>query len=55
MNDLIHFFQTLNTISAEHNSTIIFPLPMDFLSSFMQNKSSASMMQPNPIEEKGLI
>ena len=28
-------FQTLNSISAEKNSTIIFPLPIDFLTHFM--------------------
>ena len=30
-------FQTLNSISAEKNSTIIFPLPIDLLSQFMNN------------------
>jgi len=41
----MHFFrtcffspvQTLNSISAEKNSTIIFPLPIDLLSQFMNN------------------
>lgn len=28
--------QTLSTISAEKNSTIIFPLPIDFLTQFMR-------------------
>ena len=28
----LRYLQTLNTISAEKNSTIIFPLPIDFLS-----------------------
>ena len=27
--------QTLNSISAEKNSTIIFPLPIDFISHFL--------------------
>ncbi|KAI6183750.1 hypothetical protein M3Y97_00522400 [Aphelenchoides bicaudatus] len=31
----LRYLQTLNTISAEHNSTIIFPLPMDVLTSFL--------------------
>lgn len=31
----LRYLQTLNTISAEHNSTIIFPLPMDLLGAFM--------------------
>ena len=29
-------FQTLNSISAEKNSTIIFPLPIDFISHFLK-------------------
>lgn len=32
--------QTLNTISAEKNSTIVFPLPIDMLTYFM--KASAA-------------
>lgn len=31
----LRYLQTLNTISAEKNSTIIFPLPIDLLSAFM--------------------
>ena len=31
-------FQTLNNISAEKNSTIIFPLPIDLITHFMKNK-----------------
>ncbi|KAH9378723.1 hypothetical protein HPB48_013017 [Haemaphysalis longicornis] len=30
----LRYLQTLNTISAEKNSTIIFPLPLDFFASF---------------------
>lgn len=30
------FLQTLNTISAEKNSTIVFPLPIDMLTYFMK-------------------
>lgn len=38
-----HFlFQTLNSISAEKNSTIIFPLPIDFLTHFMGKKGGGS-------------
>jgi hypothetical protein len=29
--------QTLNSISAEKNSTIIFPLPIDLLTNFMNS------------------
>jgi len=32
----LRYLQTLNTISAEKNSTIIFPMPMDFVSKFFQ-------------------
>lgn len=32
----LRYLQTLNTISAEKNSTIIFPMPMDFMSKFFQ-------------------
>ena len=31
----LRYLQTLTTISAEKNSTIIFPLPVDFLSQFL--------------------
>lgn len=31
----LRYLQTLNTISAEKNSTIVFPLPMDLLAPFM--------------------
>lgn len=32
----LRYLQTLNTISAEKNSTIIFPMPMDFMSKLFQ-------------------
>lgn len=32
----LRYLQTLNTIAAEKNSTIIFPLPMDVLGHFMK-------------------
>ncbi|XP_023336431.1 band 7 protein AGAP004871 [Eurytemora carolleeae] len=31
----LRYLQTLNTISAEKNSTIIFPVPMEFMQSFL--------------------
>ena len=31
----LRYLQTLNTISAEKNSTIIFPVPVDTLQRFM--------------------
>ena len=30
----LRYLQTLADISTEHNSTIIFPIPIDFMSSF---------------------
>ncbi|MED6245053.1 hypothetical protein ATANTOWER_030532 [Ataeniobius toweri] len=35
----LRYLQTLNTIAAEKNSTIIFPLPIDVISNFMRNYS----------------
>lgn len=32
----LRYLQTLNQIASEKNSTIVFPLPVDFLSSFMK-------------------
>lgn len=34
------FFQTLNTISAEKNSTIVFPLPIDLITYFIKSKEA---------------
>ncbi|KAK3769620.1 hypothetical protein RRG08_060734 [Elysia crispata] len=34
----LRYLQTLNSISAEKNSTIIFPLPIDMVASFMSGK-----------------
>lgn len=33
----LRYLQTLNTISAEKNSTIIFPMPIEFLNCAMQS------------------
>lgn len=33
----LRYLQTLNSISAEKNSTIIFPLPIDFISHFLKD------------------
>merc|ERR1719402_2148932 len=32
----LRYLQTLNSISAENNSTIVFPVPIDIISNFMQ-------------------
>lgn len=44
----LRYLQTLNTISAEKNSTIIFPLPIDFLACFMPDKKKRRAMDPDP-------
>jgi len=44
----LRYLQTLNSISAEHNSTIIFPVPIDIVSNFM------NYSQPNTQEVGGL-
>ncbi|XP_049294733.1 band 7 protein AGAP004871 isoform X2 [Anopheles funestus] len=36
----LRYLQTLNTISAEKNSTIVFPLPIDILTYFMKSKEA---------------
>ncbi|MGM0365622.1 MAG: slipin family protein, partial [Actinomycetota bacterium] len=33
----LRFLQTLKEISAEQNSTIIFPLPIDLIKTFLEN------------------
>ncbi|GBN23446.1 Band 7 protein AAEL010189 [Araneus ventricosus] len=38
----LRYLQTLNTISAEKNSTIIFPLPIDLLSHFLPSRLQAA-------------
>ena len=36
----LRYLQTLTAISAEKNSTILFPLPVDFLSQFLPDHST---------------
>ena len=36
----LRYLQTLSSIAAEHNSTIIFPMPMNILDHFMGGKKS---------------
>ena len=35
----LRYLQTLNSIAAEHNSTIIFPMPMNILDHFIGGNS----------------
>ncbi|KAI5736973.1 hypothetical protein M8J76_008936 [Diaphorina citri] len=39
---ILRYLQTLNSISQEKNSTIIFPIPVDIISTFMKKRSSRS-------------
>merc|ERR550525_1845539 len=41
----LRYLQTLNSISAEHNSTIIFPVPIDIMTQLLQTPAPA---QPRP-------
>merc|ERR1719195_1890776 len=41
----LRYLQTLNSISAENNSTVIFPVPIDILNTFMQCSSNNSQDQ----------
>ncbi|EYC17866.1 hypothetical protein Y032_0029g1920 [Ancylostoma ceylanicum] len=41
----LRYLQTLNSISAEKNSTIIFPFPIDLLSSFLQRPPTKLELQ----------
>ncbi|WAR31225.1 BND7A-like protein [Mya arenaria] len=43
----LRYLQTLSSISAEKNSTIIFPLPIDLLSAFTSKKQ----LPPGPPEQ----
>jgi len=36
----LRYLQTLSSIAAEHNSTIIFPMPMNILDHFIGGKKS---------------
>ncbi|XP_072176872.1 mechanosensory protein 2-like [Diadema setosum] len=46
----LRYLQTLNTISAEKNSTIIFPLPIDLLTGFLASDDAPSPASPKMIE-----
>ena len=45
----LRYLQTLNSISAENNSTIVFPVPIDTLAEFMSHSHPAPAQYPyNP-------
>ena len=37
----LRYLQTLNSISAENNSTIVFPVPIDIMSEIVEKKVSS--------------
>ena len=39
------YFQTLNSISAEKNSTVIFPLPVDLISRMLRGNKEADVRE----------
>merc|ERR1711902_199042 len=41
----LRYLQTLNSISAEHNSTIVFPVPIDIISNFMNQQEIFQLQQ----------
>ncbi len=42
----LRYLQTLTTISAERNSTIVFPFPVDVLSHLVQNNARSTSGSP---------
>ena len=52
----LRYLQTLSSIAAEHNSTIIFPMPMNILDHFMDKSSGESSpprsQMPKELEDK---
>ena len=42
----MRYLQTLVEVGAEHNTTLVFPIPIETLASFMQAKSSPPSTQP---------
>jgi len=52
----LRYLQTLNNISAENNSTIIFPVPVDILNSIMtQTSANHFITDERPIQKLPLI
>jgi len=43
----LRYLQTLSTISAEHNSTIIFPMPVNIMDRFVAAKKEEKNLSTN--------
>jgi regulator of protease activity HflC (stomatin/prohibitin superfamily) len=52
----LRYLQTLTEIGAEKNTTVVFPLPIDIISAFAQNRTSANGRTPGsspaPVQEQ---
>ncbi len=44
----LRYLQTLNSIAAEHNSTIIFPMPMNIMDHFMGSSTMGGSSTKRP-------
>jgi len=49
----LRYLQTLNEIAAERNSTIIFPLPLDLITPFMDVLAPRVSKAANPVSSNG--
>ena len=48
----LRYLQTLSDVATEHNSTIIFPIPIDLLTPFIKTTESLKAPAPQSTEEK---
>ena len=44
----LRYLQTLNNISQENNSTIVFPVPIDIMSEMMRGPGDRHKVRPGP-------
>jgi len=49
----LRYLQTLTNISAENNSTIVFPVPVDIISTFMTPSSSKQVAGKDEGQQRG--
>ena len=46
----LRYLQTLNNISQENNSTIVFPVPIDIISQLITNDPTSAEDSPKPAQ-----
>jgi regulator of protease activity HflC (stomatin/prohibitin superfamily) len=51
----LRYLQTLSDIAAEHNSTIIFPLPIEFLEPFVKGMAETARSGPRATSEGAAV